>query len=389
MSAAAIPLKSVEQIEPIIRAHAAAAERERRLAAPVAEALRDAGLYRLWRPRSLGGFELDPIAGFQVLEEVSRIDSAAGWNLQIASAFDMFGQWFDEPTARELFGRDAIIGGALNPPRRAVPSTGGYRLSGRTPFVSGAHQATAFLGLANVFENGEMRIGANGAPETLLTICRASEAEIISNWNTMGMSGTGSHDVNLEGVFVSQQQAVPLVPIEKRTAYYEGPLYRLTIWPSVAAMAPIALGIARAALDEAIRAASQKAPAYTAKALRDRSVVQAELARAEAAIGSSRAYLYEVFEEAWDLAVADRPIAMEWKGRMQLAATHAVLEAAEAVDLVHAVVGSSGIREEQPFSRHFRDAHVITQHGFVNASKLESVGQILLGLSPEWPFFAL
>jgi alkylation response protein AidB-like acyl-CoA dehydrogenase len=74
---------------------------------------------------------------------------------------------------------------------------------------------------------------------------------------------------------------------------------------------------------------------------------------------------------------------------MQLAATHAVLEAAEAVDLVHAVVGSSGIREEQPFSRHFRDAHVITQHGFVNASKLESVGQILLGLSPEWPFFAL
>src|SRR5262245_60639639 len=104
MSAAGIPLKSVEQIAPIIRAHAAAAERERRLAAPVAEALREAGLYRLWRPRSLGGLELDPIAGFRVLEEVSRIDSAAGWNLQIASAFDMFGPWFDESTARQLLG---------------------------------------------------------------------------------------------------------------------------------------------------------------------------------------------------------------------------------------------------------------------------------------------
>lgn len=389
MSTAAVPLKSVEQIEPIIRAHSAAAERDRRLAAPVADALREAGLYRLWRPRSLGGLELDPIAGFQVLEAVSRIDSAAGWNLQIVSAFDMFGQWFDEPTARELFGPDAIIGGALNPPRRAAPSGGGYRLSGRTPFVSGAHQATAFLGLANVFENGEMKTGANGAPETLLTICRASEAEIISNWNTMGMSGTGSHDVNLEGVFVPEPQAVPLVPIEKRTPYYEGPLYRLTIWPSVAAMAPVALGIASAALDGAVRMASQKAPAYTAKALRDRSVVQAELARAEAAIGSGRAYLYAVFEEAWDHAVADRRISMELKGRMQLAATHAVLRAAEAVDLVHSVVGSSGIREEQPFSRHFRDAHVITQHGFVNSSKLESVGQIMLGLTPEWPFFAL
>ena|SRR5206468_8769144 len=71
------------------------------------------------------------------------------------------------------------------------------------------------------------------------------------------------------------------------------------------------------------------------------------------------------------------------------AATHAVLEAAKAVDLVHAIVGASGIREEQPFSKHFRDVHVITQHGFVNASKLESFGQIRLGLPPEWPFFAL
>lgn len=384
-----IPLKEVEKIEPILREHSATAERERCLAAPVAKALRDAGLYRLWRPRALGGFELDPIAGFQVLEAVARIDSAAGWNLQIASAFDMFGQWFDETTARELFGPDAIIGGALNPPRRAVPAGGGYRVSGRTPFVSGAHQASAFLGLANILDDGEVRKAADGTPATLLTICPASEGEIVPNWNTMGMCGTGSHDVNLADVLLPEPQAVPLVPIEKRASYYEGPLYRLTIWPAVAAMAPIALGIARAALEAAIRTATQKAPAYTVKTLRDRPVVQSQLARAEAAVCASRAYLYDVFEEAWQQAVAARPITMDLKARMQLAATHVVLEAAEAVDLVHAVVGASGIREEQPFSRHFRDVHVITQHGFVNASKLESVGQVMLGLAPEWPFFAL
>jgi len=44
----------------------------------------------LWRPKSFGGFEIDPVAGFRVIEEVSRIDSAAGWNLQIAVAHDMF-----------------------------------------------------------------------------------------------------------------------------------------------------------------------------------------------------------------------------------------------------------------------------------------------------------
>jgi len=77
-------------------------------------------------------------------------------------------------------------------------------------------------------------------------------------------------------------------------------------------------------LQAAIRTATQKAPAYTAKTLRDRPVVQSQLARAEAAVCASRAYLYDVFEEAWQQAVAARPITMDLKARMQLASTHAV-----------------------------------------------------------------
>ena len=64
------------------------------------------------------------------------------------------------------------------------------------------------------------------------------------------------------------------------------------------------------------------------------------------------------------------------------------LTAAEVVDLVHACVGTAGIREEQRFQRHFRDAHVITQHAFLSEARLEAVGQILFGLEPDWGFFA-
>ncbi len=31
---------------------------------------------------------------------------------------------------------------------------------------------------------------------------------------------------------------------------------------------------------------------------------------------------------------------------------------------------------------------MITQHGFSNASKYERIGQRMLGLDPEWPFYA-
>lgn len=381
-------LKKVQQLAPIIKQYARDSERERRLATPVAEALRAAGLYRLWRPKTFGGFELDPVSAFRVLEEVSTIDTAAGWNLQLSNGFDFFGAWFEDDAAKEIFGQEsAILAGSFNPPRKATRLDTGYKISGRTPFVSGAHQATVFFGLANVFSKGEMQVMANGLPETVLSSFLPGDAEIVDNWNTMGMCGTGSHDVSLNEVFVPEGRAPRWTPLQKPGSAYEGPLYRLSIWPAIAALSAPALGNARATIDNAMEVINRKAQAYTTRTLRDRSVVQAQLAQARARLDSARAYLFDVFQNAWEEAVSGRPITLQLKGGMQLAATNAVLEAARAVDLVHAIVGASGIREEYAFARHFRDAHVMTQHGFINESKFEAVGQIMLGLEPEWPFF--
>lgn len=380
-------LRAVREIEPVIRQHAAEAERDRKLAAPVAQAMHQAGLYRLWRPKAFGGFELELIDALRIIEEVSRIDSAAGWNLQIAVAHDMFAPWFGDQAAQEIFSVDAIPVGAFNPARKAVPVEGGYRITGRTSYVSGAHHATAFIGFANIYDGDKLRVDANGAPETRLIAVPASEVDIVDNWNTMGMRGSGSHDVDMQDVFIPEHWAVPWGPLEKPGSAYHGPLYRLTVWPAIAALVAPALGVARAAIDETIELIINKTPAFGTKTLKDNSVVQAKLATAEAKLGASRAYFFDTFEEAWREAVAGRPITLKLKGKMQLAMTHATLECAEAVRLVHEIAGASGIREEHAFARHFRDVHVIAQHGFTNASKLESVGQILLGLDPEWPFF--
>lgn len=380
-------LNAVHAIEPIIRAHADEAERERRLSTPVAAAMRDAGLYRMWRPKTLGGLEVDPMTAFRVFEEIARIDSAAAWNLQIASAFETFGGWFPE-SAKEIYGDpDAIGAGAFNPVRQAVPCDGGFHVTGRTPFVSGAHQARWFFGLANILDAGLPRLGPDGVALELMTVCHANEAEIIDNWNTFGMCGTGSHDVVMTDVFVPTSRAVPWVPSETPGEAYRGPLYRLSTWTGVAALAPPATGIARAAIDEFVEVAGKKVPAYLTKTLRDRGVVQAQIARAEAKLEAARALLYGTFEALWVEAQAGRWITMAGKVKVQLATTHAILASAEAVDLVHAAIGASGIRRENRFQKHFRDVHVITQHGFANASKYESIGQWMLGLDPEWPFF--
>ena len=382
-------LEAVHEVEPILRKHAAEAERERQLSTEAAHAMRDAGLYRMWRPKAFGGLELDPVAAFRVFEEVARIDSAAGWNLQLSNAFDPFGVWFPDAAAEEMYSApETIVGGAFNPMRKAVPVDGGYRLTGQIPFVSGAHHVTWFFGFANIYDGDTMRTNTDGVPDVLMTGCHRSEVEIIDHWNTMGMRGTGSHDVKISDVFVPEHRAAPFVPLENPGKAYQGPLYRLTVWPPIAALAPPALGIARAAIEEAIELATEKTPAYLTKTLKTRPVVHRELALAQAALASGRAYLYQVFDELYDKAVAGKSMTMEDKAAAQLASTNAIQVSARAVERVHEIVGASGIREEYRFQKHFRDVHVITQHGFTNMTKLESVGQIMLGLEPEWPFFA-
>jgi hypothetical protein len=82
-------------------------------------------------------------------------------------------------------------------------------------------------------------------------------------------------------------------------------------------------------------------------------------------------------------------ISREQKINIQLAASFAMEPSANSMRLVHTAAGTSAIRLEHPFEKHFRYAHVLTQHAFASASRYESIGKVLFGLETDWPFFAL
>ncbi len=93
------------------------------------------------------------------------------------------------------------------------------------------------------------------------------------------------------------------MPLDRPNTYFEGPLYKLKFWTSVAIGSAPASGIARAAIDDFVDLARHKTPAYTATALRERATVQSHVAGAEAELGAGRAYVYEALEEAWETAL--------------------------------------------------------------------------------------
>jgi hypothetical protein len=80
---------------------------------------------------------------------------------------------------------------------------------------------------------------------------------------------------------------------------------------------------------------------------------------------------------------------MPGKMKLQLAGTYAVAAAARAVDLVQTAAGTTGIRDEHRFQRHFRDVHTVVHHAYVSAARYESGGQYFLGMPIEWPFYGI
>jgi indole-3-acetate monooxygenase len=384
-------VENAMRIAPIIRQHAAEAEQQRRLSRPVVDAMLEGRLFSMARPRAFGGLEADPVTMFRVVEEVASHDSAAGWNLQISVGANPLLAWLPNVGAAEILNSnpDPILGGTFSPGRPAIAVDGGYRLTGQWPFVSGAHHCHWLVFLLQVTDGDTPRVNEQGIPLQWFMFLPAGKAKILDTWDTLGMRGTGSHDVVVEDVFIPERHTALVAPLEEPGTAFQGPLYRLTIWAPVALCAVPALGVARAAIDELLELARVKTPSFTPSTLANRQVVQRQIAQAVATLGAGRAYLFETFRENWLAAVDGQPLTVERKIKMQLAASHAIVCASKAVDLVHAAAGSSAIRNEKRFQQWFRDIHTMTQHAIVSASRYESAGALMLGAESDWGFFAL
>src|SRR4029450_247632 len=90
------------------------------------------------------------------------------------------------------------------------------------------------------------------------------------------------------------------------------PLYRGSIFDGlVRIISPVALGIARAALDTFTELAGRKVPTRTASLLRDRATLPAQLAQAEALVRSARALVFETTAAAWETLCAGESLSEE------------------------------------------------------------------------------
>ena len=334
-------------------------------------------------PGPIGGDELPVVDQLAVIREIARHDGAAGWCAMIGATTGVLSAWLPQASARTIYGSDpdVITGGAYAPAGRAVPVEGGYRVTGRWEWGSGSAHCSWLLGGAMVTDHGgELVRDDDGAPQARLCFVPAEQVEIVPNWDVLGLRGTGSNDLRMDGVVVPADFTVSLTADRP---WADGPLYRFPPFGLLAlGIAAVSLGIGRAALDAVVELASARRPTGSRRTMGERSTVRAEVAQCEAQVGAAGAFLDAAVAASWADAEAGREPDLAARAQLRLAATHAAVTVADVTARLHRLAGGSGVRHGTAMERCFRDAHVATAHLLVSPNLFESVGTVLLGGTP-------
>lgn len=350
----------------------------RQLSADIVEKLKAIGVYRALVAREFGGDEQSPAEFLRLIERISTADGSAGWVASFGvSALYLASLPRETISAVYANGPDIVFAGGLFPPQNAVIVEGGFQVSGKWKFGSGSTGAD-LIGVGIKVEGGPQP----GLPR--MAVMPAEKVRIVPNWEVNGLQGTGSHDLVVEGVVVPEEWTF----IRGSAATLEQPLFR---YPSMGfaaqVLAVVGLGVARAALDEITTMAGGRGSITGAPVLADRAYVQIEIAKAEAALRSARAFFYEATESAWAKLVSGETLAREDVNLIRLAASHAARVGSDVAGAAYMLSGTTGIYTDHPIARHVQDAMVVVQHAFLSEGTWQSAGRVLLGLDspPGFP----
>jgi alkylation response protein AidB-like acyl-CoA dehydrogenase len=289
---------------------------------------------------------------------------------------------------REIFHGNPIgvSAGSANPRGRAVAVPGGYRVTGHWFFASGCMHSTALHGACKVFDGDTPRRGPHGDQEVRIAFFYPkSQARIVDTWNVSGMRGTGSHDIEVEDLFVPEEHTFSALD---RRARVTGPMNRIHGFDLAGCgFCCVGLGVARAAIDAFVELAGVKVPRSSSELLRDRVQVQAIVGEADATLRAGRALLFDVAGDMWQTVVAGGAVTEGQRSDLRMAMTHAAQCAARATHMVCVAAGTTSIFASSPLERYARDAEVVTRHNQLQFVNYEAVGRTVLGLESNSPLF--
>ena len=357
-------LDDVRDLLPQFRARAEECERRRVVPEESVKELTAAGFFRFLQPRRFDGLEGDPVDFFDGVRLIASADASTGWIASVLSVHAWQIALFPEAAQEAVWGSDTatLVSSSYAPTGSATAVDGGYQVSGRWSFSSGCEHATWVL-LGGLVTDAEGRVV--GFRTFLLP---RADYEIVDAWDTVGLAGTGSHDIQVCGAFVPDDFTLSMTD----TGRCHGPgqevntgnLYKLpfhSLFTSTIT-API-IGMACGAYAEHVAAQRTRVrAAFTGEKAVDDPFVNVRIGRAGSEVDAAWALLTANIRELQaHVARGDRiPLDLRLKVRRdQVVGTE---RAIEAIDLLFESAGARALDRGCHLQRAWRDAHAGRVH---------------------------
>jgi len=353
----------------------------------VIAALEESEIFKLMVPRQHGGFELDLDTFLEVGLALSEGDASMAW----VATFYIEHCWmfchFPEVFQKEVFaGRGyALAPGAIAPNGVAEPVEGGFRLSGRWQWGTGAMHAQWVIVGARVAHEGP---DANEFDFRFFAM-PTSQVTIEDTWFVDGMLGTGSNDIVVEDLVVPEERTASIIDMAsgqgRGAKLYDSPLYRTPMIPilGLAAAMP-AVGQARVAVQRFREHMSERILYGTASKQSEKPAAQIRLARAAVEVRQAELLLRDVVGEAMELR--ERATALD-RARWLASYALAVDQSKRVLQSIAEASGAHAHFASHPLQRAVRDVNTMACHVVFDLdARLENLGKTLLGLEPNPPF---
>jgi indole-3-acetate monooxygenase len=354
---------------PQLAARAADADENDRFVAENYKSLKQAGLVEAAVPRELGGggAEISELAA--MLRELARHcgSTALAFSMHTHQVAIPAWRWRHqkvagvEPLLKRVAGEHLVLlssGGSdwIAGSGQAVKVEGGYRISARKVFTSGAEAGDLLMTGAVVRTEGE--------PDMVIHFpvsMKAPEVKIVETWRTLGMRGTGSNDVVIDGLFVPDTS----VAVTRRSGEWH-PLFQIIATIAFPLVYSVYLGVAESARDIAIELANKRPPTHHAMEL---------AGRMDTALRAAQLAQRHMIETVERNAPSADTINEVMIGRTLIAQN-----AIAAVELAMELAGGAGFYRSQGLERRFRDIQGARYHPLQQGPQARYAGATALGL---------
>lgn len=377
-------VQRVADIVPVLRANAQWGDQHRRLADEVFEAMAGAGVVRMLVPTQYGGYESDMQTIVDVGIQLGRGDGspafcATAWWAQCWAVAH-----FPDSVQDEIFATpDVPLCGTFVPNGKGEITKDGVVVSGEWGFNSGAwHSKWKVLSTLVVNPAGQI--------EPIAAVVPMSDLEIVDDWDSAGLRGTGSITLIARDVFIPRERFQWMSEVmrqkydSKRNA--DSPCYR---GPIVGVLSNIntgkQVGMAQAAREAFFERIYHRPVAHTEyRTQAEWPVTHLQVAEADLKIDEAEYHARRLASLVDHKNFSNEPYTIRERAYCRVAVGRVSQLCYEAVNIYNMASGSGGIYSSMPIQRIQRDIQAISLHALnMPVKNLELYGRILCGLEPN------